>query len=173
MRALLLLLCMSTPATLAGEFLVMVPGSSAAQYDKGRAQYEYVVANGLNSATAPNGMRAAVFKAEKADAIVNDLGTDPANGAKLAAIESLDTYEACRDFMATAEDTAAAPSCFVTWADTTFTDCSTLADCSVPGAQLCSVVGAVKHTMVKVNLAGTTCASACKNDDYRLRVTCP
>ncbi len=173
MRLLLLLLCMSTPATLAGEFLVMVPGSSAAQYDRGRAQYDYVTANGLNSDTAPEGMRAAVLRAEKANAIINDLGTDPANTAKLAAIEALGTYVECRDFMETAETTQDAPSCYVTWTDTIFTDCSTLTECGVPGAQLCNVVGAVKHTMVRVNLTGTVCASACKNDDYRLRVTCP
>ncbi len=157
---------------LAAEFLVMVPGGSAKNFDDGQMRIAYVEANNLEVDEAPPGstIEAGIIAALKDDAIVISLPVVVSNVVKKAAILSLATFEECQSFLADpAADNATAPKCFVVWEQLSFTDCSTIAKCRVPGNTLCDLLGG-KHTMVKSPANNHGCLNAC--EDFRLRIRC-
>ncbi len=168
MQAILILM-------LAAEFLVLVPGSSGKLYDKGQADIAIVNAQGLDATTFPENSGAGLWvkAALRADAVVDDIGTDPTNAQKIATVSSLADFDTCNSFLGDpGADLATAPKCYATWTDTTFTDCSTLTKCLTPGAQLCGVVGGT-HVQTKMNPGGSVCGGACSNPAYRVRIKCP
>jgi len=174
---LVVALWMSSPSSIVvgGDFLVMSVNSSAKRYDEGQVAIAYVSSIGADSSTAPEGsqLQADIFAAERADAVVTPLGTDPTGSAKSTAIGAMASRATCKAYASDpAADLTAAPSCFVTWKDTTFTDCSTLVKCNTPGAQLCNLVSA-DHTKLQRDLAGTMCGSDCQSPDRSLRIKCP
>ncbi len=155
----------------AAQFLVTVPGGSPKDFDAGQIRILYVTDNNLSADDAPPGstIEAGIIAALKDDAIVNRL-TDPTGPEKKVAVLALNTFDECREFLADPDaDNATAPKCFVVWDDASFTDCSTINKCRVPGAALCSVLEG-KHTMVKSGISGVGCLNACEN--FRLRIRC-
>jgi len=170
MRYLLLLLMLFTPVY-AAEFLVMHGG--APLLDKAIADKTYADLHTVDE-FAPPGFVEAYLNAVKVLATQNDLGTDPTNGQKMSAVLAMSTANACSAYAEDPNaDVTAAPTCFVSWEDTTIatTACQALITCATPGAQLCSIVSG-EHTAVKRNVAGTQCVSSCQAPRARLRIKC-
>lgn len=166
------LLCVSCVAM--GADFVVTHGSASKILDGATEILDYASANDLSSGTAPGDLVGPLLDAEKVALTIVNLGSDPTGAQKVAGLASMDTLADCKQFRDMDDaDLENPPACFLVWVDTSVVpaDCQNLVSCGVPGSQLCNILSA-EHTMVKRNLAGTRCTSACQNPSVRLRITC-